>query len=358
MEKIITLSRSDTGPRPAIQWVLNWLERHPALGIAIILPLLPLVIPQKTLASEILIFGLLGASYNLLMGYTGLLSLGHSTVFGLGAYAAALLLAKTPVVNLWLALFLGAVVPGAVAIVIGWLSLRRRLVYFAMLTLAFNQMVYYAMQQARGLTGGDDGLRGVIIPPFQIFGLSFSIDSLQHPYAFYYVACVVVILCLLFMQRIIQSPFGHALQAIRENEERAQAVGYDTNRLQLMAFMFASMLAGMAGALMAIFHGFVALESLGLFFAIVCIIITVLGGKGTFVGPFVGTALYLILQEYISRYWANWQLALGLLFVLLVLFLPQGLWGTFKSWYYRRLAQNSLGPDELPLGSDAEVERG
>ena len=329
------------------------MDRHPAAGISLILVVIPLVIPQKTLASQILIFGLLAASFNLLLGYTGLLSLGHSTVFGLGSYAAGILLAKTGVVSLWLALLLGAVVPGLAAVVVGWFSLRRRLLYFAMLTLAFNQMVYYAMQQARGLTGGDDGLGGVVIPPFQLPGVSFSIDSLQHPYAFYYVACGIVILCLFFMQRVIHSPLGHALEAIRESEERAQMVGYHTNRLQLVAFVLASMVAGLAGALFAIFHGFVALESLGLLVALVCIVMTVLGGKGTFVGPFVGAALYLMLQEYTSRVWANWQLLLGVLFILLVLFLPQGVWGTFKQWYY---ARRGRGPGMTDQWAEAIVE--
>ena len=338
--------RSAARPGLAISRYVDWLDRHPAVGVSAILVVMPFIIPQKTLASEILIFVLLAASYNLLLGYTGILSLGHSTVFGLGSYAAAILLAKTGMVNLWLALLVGAVVPGLAGIVIGWFSLRRRLLYFAMLTLAFNQMVYYAVQQARGLTGGEDGLRGVVIPPFQLLGVSFSIDSLQHPYAFYFVACGIVIVCLFFIQRVIHSPFGHALQAIRESEERAQMVGYHTNRLQLLAFLLASVLAGLAGALFAIFHAFVGLESLGLLFALVCIVMTVLGGKGTFVGPFVGAALYLMLQEYTSRVWTNWQLLLGVLFILLVLFLPQGIWGTFKREYYARRGRGPGATDQ------------
>jgi len=354
-EKVVTPRRSEAQPAFTLARCVGWLDQHPAVGISAILVVMPFIIPQKTLASEILIFVLLAASYNLLLGYTGLLSLGHSTVFGLGAYAAAILLAKTEMVSLWLALLVGGVVPGLAAVVIGWFSLRRRLLYFAMLTLAFNQMVYYAMQQARGLTGGDDGLRGVVIPPFELPGVSFSIDSLQHPYAFYYVACGIVILCLFFIQRVIHSPLGHALEAIRESEERAQMIGYHTNRLQLLAFVLASMLAGLSGALFAISHGFVALESLGLLVALVCIVMTVLGGKGTFVGPFVGAALYLMLQEYTSRVWANWQLLLGVLFILLVLFLPQGVWGTFKRWYYERRGQGTRVTDQRAEAVGEEV---
>lgn len=356
MKRLAAAASADSQRNTVWHRGLDWLDGHPTYGITTILLVLPVIIPQKTLACEILIFGLLGASFNLLIGYTGLLSLGHSTVFGLGAYAAGVLLAKTNLISLWPALLLGLVVPGLAAIVIGWFSLRRRLVYFAMLTLAFNQMVYYAMQKAQGLTGGEDGLRGIVIPPFKLPGISFSIDSLQNPYAFYYVALGVVVLCLLFMERIIRSPFGHALEAIRESEARAQAIGYNTNRLQLVAFVFASMLAGLAGALFGIFHGFVALESLGLFFAVVCIIITVLGGKGTFVGPFVGGALYLVLQEYISQLWINWQLLLGILFVGLVVFLPQGVWGTFKRWYNQRQVRTRLLHKNAARIPDQEVE--
>jgi branched-chain amino acid transport system permease protein len=130
-------------------------------------------------------------------------------------------------------------------------------------------------------------------------------------------------------------------------------VGYHTNRLQLLAFVLASVLAGLAGALFAISHGFVALESLGLLVALVCIVMTVLGGKGTFVGPFVGAALYLVLQEYTSRVWANWQLLLGVLFILLVLFLPQGVWGTFKRWYNERRGRSTDVPNR---GTEAVIE--
>jgi branched-chain amino acid transport system permease protein len=147
---------------------------------------------------------------------------------------------------------------------------------------------------------------------------------------------------LLLIQRLVQSPFGRALEAIRENEERALMVGYNTNRLQLIMFIFGAALAGAAGALQALAHSFVALESLTWIVSASIVIMTVLGGKGTIVGPFVGAMIYLVLQEYVSRVTGSWQLVVGLVFVALVIFLPEGVWGTCKSWYRTQRAQGML----------------
>lgn len=333
----------------------GWLERQPVIGSAVLLLVLPLFLPN-TLATNIIIYCLLAASFNLLIGYTGILSLGHSSCFGLGAYAAGLVLAKTGFTNLWLALAAAIVVSGLSAAVMGWFALRRRLIYFAMLTLAFNQMIYYIVFQARGLTGGDDGLRGVKIPDLVLPGIRLSLDFLKHPYTFYYMACAVVIICLFIMLRIIQSPFGRALESIRESEERALAVGYNTNRMQWVAFIIASSFAGVAGALVALLHGYVAVEYLSWVVGAAVIIMTVLGGKGTFIGPLVGAGIYMTLEYYVSRYTTSWQLYLGILFVIIVVFLPQGLWGSFKEWYFRRRDINRLKTGST--SGETEVEHG
>ncbi|MBN1315333.1 MAG: branched-chain amino acid ABC transporter permease [Anaerolineales bacterium] len=332
----------------------GWIERQPVIGSAILLLALPFFLPN-TLATNIVIYSLLAASFNLLIGYTGILSLGHSTCFGLGAYAAGLLLAKTPFVNLWLAIAAAVVVAAIAAAIMGWFALRRRLIYFAMLTLAFNQMVYYIVFQAVGLTGGDDGLRGIVIPNLQLPGINLSLDFLKHPYSFYYMACAVVIVCLYIMLRVIQSPFGRALESIRESEERALAVGYNTNRMQLVAFIIGSSFAGVAGAMIALLHGYVAVEYLSWVVGAAVIVMTVLGGKGTFIGPLVGAGIYMTLEYYISRETTSWQLYLGVLFVLIVLFLPQGLWGTFKQWYSRRRGKQVIQKSDL-YRAEAEVE--
>ncbi|HEX2171322.1 MAG TPA: branched-chain amino acid ABC transporter permease, partial [Dehalococcoidia bacterium] len=305
-----------------------WIDDHPALGLALVLLVLPFVLPEKSLAAEILTFGLFALSFNLLLGYTGLLSFGHSTFLGLGSYAAAIFLIRVGA-NFWGALALGMLVPTLFATIIGWFSLRRREVYFAMLTLAFNQMVFFVFFQLRWLTGGDDGLRGIPIPDLAIPGLfSLDIDVLRNPLRFFFVTYAIVVACFFALQRIVHSPFGRALQAIRESEERARACGYDTNRLQLLSFVFAGLFAGVAGALNVLLYGFVALESLNWLMAGVVVIMTIAGGAGTFVGPIIGAAFYLFFQEYLSKLTANWPFYFGGLFVLIVLFLPAGIWGT------------------------------
>lgn len=308
-----------------------WIEAHPAVALAVVLFVAPFVIPEKTLAAEILTFGLFALSFNLLLGFTGLLSFGHSTFLGLGSYAAAIFLIRAGA-QFWGALAVGVLVPTLFAVVIGWFALRRREVYFSMLTLAFNQMVYFTAFQMRWLTGGDDGLRGIPIPELTLPGVAVGIDILRYPLRFYFVAYVIVIACVFAMQRIVHSPFGRALQAIRESEERARACGYDTNRIQLLSFVFAAAFAGVAGALSTLVYGFVALESLNWLMAGVVVIMAILGGTGTFVGPVLGATFYLFLQEYLAKWTDRWQLYLGALFVLVVMFLPAGIWGTLRRW--------------------------
>ena len=194
--------------RPAAQlsW-RTWIEERPALALALVLLIVPFVLSEKSLSDEILSFGLFALSFNLLLGFTGLLSFGHSTFIGLGSYAAAIFLIRVGA-NFWGALVAGMLVPTVLAAVIGWFSLRRREVYFSMLTLAFNQMIFFIFFQLRWLTGGDDGLRGIPIPDLAIPGLfSINIDILRNPLRFYFVTYVIVIACFFAIQRIVHSPF-------------------------------------------------------------------------------------------------------------------------------------------------------
>jgi branched-chain amino acid transport system permease protein len=331
----------------------TWINDRPALGLALLLLPLPFVLPEKSLAAEILTFGLFALSFNLLLGYTGLLSFGHSTYLGLGSYGAAIFLIRAGS-NFWGALVAGVLLATLLAAIIGWFSLRRRAVYFAMLTLAFNQMVFFVFFQLRWLTGGDDGLRGIPIPDLAIPGVfSLDIDVLRNPIRFFFVTYVIVIAGFFALQRIIHSPFGRALQAIRESEERARACGYDTNRLQLLSFVFAGFFAGLAGALNVLLYGFVALESLNWLMAGVVVIMTIAGGAGTFVGPIIGAAFYLFFQEYLSKLTENWPLYFGALFVLIVLFLPAGIWGTLKRTVLYRPVAPQAGPDAEPPWSSS-----
>ena len=326
------------GPNP---WLL--LDRWPVLGVGLALVLLYFLMPEKGLATQILVFGLYATSFNLLLGYAGLLSFGHSTYLGVGAYTTGLLLRDhhAPVL---LAMVGGVLMATLFAVVLGWFCLRRRKVYFSLLTLAFNQMVFFIFFQARDITGGDDGLRNIPIPTIDIPLLgSLSLEGIRHPENRYFFVLAFVLLSLLTVQRIIDSPFGRVLQSIRESEERAQALGYDTNRILWLAFIFAGAFGGLAGSLWALLAGFVAMETLNWLWAGDAVLMTIVGGAGTFVGPFVGAAVFQVLREYVSKNEAllggmGWQFYTGVIFVCCVLFFPQGVWGTLKKRVLGRIA--------------------
>lgn len=289
--------------------------------------LLPVLNPSKTLSIQILIWGLLAVSYNLLLGYTGLLSFGHAIFFGVGAYTSGLYL-KQAQGGLWTGLLAGVLAAAVVANVVGWLCLRRRGVYFAMLTLAFGQMFYFLAFELDRWTGGDDGLQGVPTPKLVLPALDpVALVSILHPYRFYFLCLTLVAVVLLFIQVVVRSPFGRALQAIRESEERSRAVGYNTMAVQLLAFVQAGAIAGLAGGLNTLYLGFAAPDTLSLETSGLILIMTVLGGKGTLLGPFVGAGLVLGMQDLLSAYTDSWQLVVGAVFAAVVLLLPQGICG-------------------------------
>ena len=330
-----------TAPRAARQPWWRTVDRRPVLGLAIFLALLFFVMPEKGLATQILVFGLYATSFNLLLGYTGLLSFGHSTYLGVGAYTTGLVL-KWWQPHVLVAIAAGVLMATLFASVLGWFCLRRRQVYFSMLTLAFNQMVYFIFFQARNVTGGDDGLRNIPIPNLDVpFVASISLEGLLHPENRFFFVWVFVILSLLAIQRIVDSPFGRILQSIRESEERARALGYDTNRVLWLAFVFAGAFGGLAGALWALLAGFVGLEVLNWLWAGDAVLMTIVGGAGTFVGPFVGALIFQTLREYVSKNEAllggmGWQFYTGFIFLCCVLFFPHGAWGTLKKWVFER----------------------
>jgi branched-chain amino acid transport system permease protein len=218
-----------------------------------------------------------------------------------------------------------AVVGGAL---IGFFCLRRRGIYFAMLTLAFAQMLYFIAFHAADLTGGDDGLRGIPLYPLTLPGLSLS---LRTPLAFYFFAYALVVLAVAGLRRILDSPFGAVLQAIRENSDRAVACGYDINRIKLLSFVFSALFAGLAGSLDALRLTVVPVDSLYWTTSGQVVIMTLLGGAGTFFGPFVGAATFLILADRLSLVIEAWPIVIGVIFMAFVLFLPRGIWGTLTS---------------------------
>jgi branched-chain amino acid transport system permease protein len=279
---------------------------------------------QLSILTDVLIYGLFALSLDLIMGYTGMVSFGHAAYFGLGAYGSALVLIHfgqpIPV-----ALVAGAALAGVIAAPVGWFSTRATGIYFAMLTLAFAQLLYTIAYKWRDLTGGSDGIAGV--PKTELF---WGGPSLASPRAFYFVVAAAVVLSLLCCRALMRSPFGRALQAIRENERRFVALGRDSRPFKLVVFVIAAVFAGLAGALFAPFRGFASPEVMFWVLSGQGLMMVIVGGIGTLVGPVIGAMVFILIQEILSSYTEHWMIFTGAIFVLMVIFLPGGLVGTAR----------------------------
>ena len=306
--------------------VYRGVARHPVLAFFVVFAIFPWVVPYKSLAAQVLIYGLFALGFNMLYGYTGLLSFGSAAYWGLGAYGTGIALAKLKITSVWLALGIGVGTAGLGGALIGMFCLRRRGIYFAMLTLAFAQLLYFIGFHLADWTGGDDGLRGITVPPITLPGLSIALDSSTK---LYYFELVVVGVAVALLDRILKSPFGTVLQAIRENAARAAACGYDIARVKWLSFVFYAVFMGLAGGLEALRLGVVPIEALFWSTSGQVVIMTLLGGAGTFFGPFVGAAAWLVLEDRIAVYTESWALVIGGIFMIFVIFLPNGIWGTF-----------------------------
>lgn len=303
---------------------LQFISRYRVALVLVFLLVFPLIMPYQALAVNILIYGLFALGFNLLFGYTGLLSFGHAAFFGAGAYATGI-----AVVHLdmpWFgALAFGVAVSGLVAMALGALAIRSRGIYFAMVTLALSQLVYYGVYQMSGLSGGENGLRGIDVYQVSVFGLTLD---LINPTVKYYFMLLFVGPALWIFSRILSSPFGATLEAIRENENRARACGYDVTATKWVAFVLSGLFCGLAGALMAIHLSVVPIETLHYHTSGVVVMMSLLGGMGTFFGPFAGALAYLLLEDLLTMVTGHWQLYLGAIFIIFVLFFPKGIWGT------------------------------
>jgi branched-chain amino acid transport system permease protein len=308
-----------------IDRVRQYIAAHPIIAFLVVFTPFPFLIPYEALAAQVLTYGLFALGFNIIYGYTGLLSFGHAAFWGLGAYGTGIALAKLAVTSLWIGLAAGILAALLAGVVVGYLCLRRRGIYFAMLTLAFGQMIFFTGFHLSEWTGGDDGLRGIPRLPVELPGITIALDT---PLRLYYFTLVVVTLMLAGLNRILESPFGAVLQAIRENQSRAEACGYDVRRVKLLSFTFSALFAGVAGALEAIRLNFVPIDALYWTTSAQVVIMTLLGGAGTFFGPFVGAATFLLLEDRLSHVMESWSLVIGLIFIAFVLFLPRGIWGT------------------------------
>jgi branched-chain amino acid transport system permease protein len=310
--------------------------RPPAVGywigfavVALLLVIAPLVLPPfwQRFVTEILIWGLLAMSSDILIGYTGMVSFGHSAFFGLGMYgaAAALLTVKPP--SLWLAVLYGLVGAGVIAVFVAFFATRLRDIYFAISTLVFSQIFYVIIFTWTEVTGGENGLT-FSQPRLSILGLW---SDRFTPTTFHWFVLAVVLISYLVVRRITQSPFGMVLQSIRENEPRTRAIGYHVERYKIVAVMLSGLFAGLAGVLYAIQNKFAAPDFVFFVVSGEVVIFNVMGGMGTLVGPFAGAAFFLLLREVLSRFLTEYYLIpLGIVFIIMIIFLPQGLLGFLR----------------------------
>ena len=313
--------------------LLGFASNHPVLGAAVFMAVLPFLTPYTALAISILIYGLYALGFNIVYGQVGLLSFGHAAFLGGGAYACGILLTRFQAP--WWAAIAGGVVMGAVlAAAMGALAVRARGIYFAMVTLALGQIVYFAFNQAERWTGGENGLRGVNLRTVALPGFTFDFVQPWHRYA---LVAAFVLAAVALLARILASPFGGAMVAVRENESRARACGFDVRLIRLQAMVLSGAFCGLAGALLALHLSIVPIETLHYTTGGEAVVMTILGGAGTLFGPFVGAAAFLALENVLSLYTENWPLVVGIVFVLFILTLREGIWGAVTA-LARRIA--------------------
>jgi branched-chain amino acid transport system permease protein len=304
--------------------------KNPFVLLVAAIVLLPFVV-RPVIAAEIWLFAIFGLGLNLLLGYTGLLSFGQSTFFGSAAYVAGWLL-KHYAINVFLALGIGIGVGALSALLVGYLCVQRSGLYFIMLTFALNQLFFFIAYQWTSVTGGEDGMPGVPRPAF--WGLDFT-----NPLLYYAFVSALFLLSLWLMKRIVESPLGRVLQAIRENEVRAEAVGYNVPRFKLLAFVIGGAFSGLAGVLYAMLFGIVPLEAIGFVTSGNVVFATLIGGSGSLYGPIIGSFVFIWLSESMSIVWERWPLLLGVAFVIVVLFFRGGVveaWSRFWQWQSSR----------------------
>jgi len=298
-------------------------------AVLVLLVVAPLALPEfwRRFVTEILIWGLLAMSSDILIGYTGMVSFGHSAFFGLGIYGAATALLTVRPPNLWLATLYGLVAAAIVAAFVAYFSTRLRDIYFSITTLVFSQIFYVIIFTWTAVTGGENGLT-FARPPLAVPGL-FSAPF--TPETLHWFVLAVVAASYLILRRIMRSPFGMVLQAIRENEPRTRAIGYHVERYKIMSVMLSGCFAGLAGVLYALQNKFAAPDFVFFLISGEVVIWNVMGGIGTLIGPVVGAAFFLLLRETLSRFLTEYYLIpVGLIFTAMVIFMPQGLLGFLR----------------------------
>ena len=297
------------------------------LASSLFLMIFPFIMPYEALAINILIFGLFAMGFNLLFGYMGLLSFGHAAFLGIGSYLTGIGIVHYAMP--WgTAIIVGVIGAAIGGLIMGFLAIRTRGIYFSMVTLALGQIVFYCFYKAESLTGGENGLRGVRVDSFNILGI--PVDFL-NPLVKYYIILFFVVIAIWLISRILSSPLGAVMEAIRENEKRAAACGFDVARTKLLVFVLSAAICGLAGSLRALHLSIVPIDSLHYLQSGQAVMMSILGGMGTFFGPFIGAAVMLYLEDVVTTFTKHWMAVIGLVFMFFVLFFPKGIWGTILS---------------------------
>jgi branched-chain amino acid transport system permease protein len=328
LEKPIPLSKPKLS-HTAVYWI----------GFCVVMAVLivaPLVLTEywRRFLTEILIWGLLAMSSDLLIGYTGMISFGHSAFFGLGMYGAAgaLLLASTP--NLWLAMLAGLAGAAGAALFVAYFSTRLRDIYFAITTLIFSQIFYVIIFTWTQVTGGENGL--IFTRPH--LWIPFIYDARFTTTTMHWFVLAMVTASYLILRRVTQSPFGMVLRSIRENEPRTRAIGYPVERYKIVSVMLSGVFAGLAGVLYAVQNQFAAPDFVYFLTSGDTVIYNVIGGIGTLVGPIVGAGFFQLMRELMARLFGDqfpYLIPLGAVFIAMIIFLPQGILGFARRWLNR-----------------------
>jgi branched-chain amino acid transport system permease protein len=308
------------------------------IGFCVVIALLivaPMVLPEfwRRFLTECLIWGLLAMSSDLLIGYTGMISFGHSAFFGLGMYGAAgALIAAQP--NLWLAMLCGLAGAAGAALFVAFFSIRLRDIYFTITTLIFSQIFYVIIFTWTAVTGGENGL--IFTRPH--LSIPFLYDARFNSTTMHWFVLAVVAGSYLILRRVTQSPFGMVLQSIRENEARTRAIGYAVERYKMMSVMLSGLFAGLAGVLYAVQNEFVAPNFVYFLTSGDTVMFNVIGGIGTLVGPIVGAGFFQLARQLLSQVFGDqfpYLIPLGIVFIAMIIFLPQGILGFARRWLNR-----------------------
>lgn len=324
MQNVVPFQELQPGKR-ANEWKKYYLAAL-VIGLLLLFPFMNTSSYLINLLTEVFIFGIFAMSLDLILGFTGMASLGHAAFFGLGAYAAGIVAVRySP--DLFITLPAAVLVAALAALLVGLLALRTSGVYFLMLTLAFSQMFYAATFKWTWLTGGSDGLAGIPRPVLPFGG--DSVINFFDSTNFYLLTLAVFLASYFLLWRIIHSPFGQVLIGIRENEKRMLAIGYETRKFKLASFVIAGAFGGVAGALNAFYIGYASPQDLFWAMSGQVLVMVIMGGAGTLIGPLLGAGLFLMLQNVVSSYTERWPIIMGAIFITFVLAAPKGMVGIY-----------------------------